>query len=173
MKVVTRVVTIALAIVIGGFLFVHFSPDYDVYMVRSESMKPAINMGDMVITGPLGGTLGGVVRAGSIVTYQRGEELVTHRVLSVDGNTLLTKGDAMDNPDPWSVTMSDVRGVYLFRIPYIGYVSSFIRTRLGWFLVIVAPATALVVLLIRQIRKELRKNAEKVAREKEVMPQEN
>lgn len=170
MKVVTRVVTIALAIVIGGFLFVHFSPDYDVYMVRSESMKPAINMGDMVITGPLGGPLGRAVRPGSIVTYQRGEELVTHRVLSVDGNTLVTKGDAMDNPDPRSVAMSDVRGLYLFRIPYMGYVSSFIRTRLGWFLVIVAPATALVVLLIRQIRKELRKNAEKVAREKEVMP---
>ena len=173
MKVVTRVVTIALAIVIGGFLFVHFSPDYDVYMVRSESMKPAINMGDMVITGPLGGALGREIRAGSIITYQRGEELVTHRVLSVDGDTLLTKGDAMDNPDPWSVTMSQVRGIYLFRIPYIGYVSSFIRTRLGWFLVIVIPAAALVALLIRQMRRELRKKAEEVAREKEVMPQEN
>ena len=98
MKVVTRVVAIALAVVIGGFLFVHFSPDYDVYMVRSESMKPAINMGDMVITGPLGGPLGREVRPGSIVTYQRGEELVTHRVLSVDGNTLVTKGDAVEDP---------------------------------------------------------------------------
>ena len=173
MKVFSRVASVILALIIGGFLFVHFSPDYDIYMVRSESMKPVINMGDMVITGPVGGTLGGVVRAGSIITYQHGEELVTHRVLSVDGDTLLTKGDAVEDPDPRSVTMSQVRGIYLFRIPYMGYVASFIRTRLGWFLVIVAPATALVALFIRQIRRELRKKAEEVAREKEVIPQEN
>ena len=173
MKVFSRVAAVILALIIGGFLFVHFSPDYDIYMVRSESMKPVINMGDMVITGPVGGTLTGWVRPGSIITYQRGEELVTHRVLSVDGDTLLTKGDAVADPDPRSVTMSQVRGIYLFRIPYMGYVANFIRTKLGWFLVIVAPATALVALLIRQMRKELRKKAEEVAREKEVMPQEN
>ena len=172
MKVFSRVASVILALIIGGFLFVHFSPDYDIYMVRSESMKPVINRGDMVITGPVGGTLGGVI-AGSIITYQRGEELVTNRVVSVDGDTLVTKGDAVEDPDPRSVAMSQVRGIYLFRIPYMGYAASFIRTRLGWFLVIVAPATALVALFIRQIRRELRKKAEEVAREKEVMPQEN
>ena len=155
MKVLSRIVFIALALVIAGFVFVHFSPDYDIYLVRSESMKPAINMGDMVITGPLNGPLSGEVKPGSIVTYHRGEELVTHRVLSVDGDTLVTKGDAMEDPDPRRVTLSEVKAVYLFRIPSLGYVSNFIRTKLGWLLVIVIPATALVALLIRQIRKEL------------------
>ena len=133
-------------------------------------MKPAINMGDMVITGPLDGPLGGEVEPGSIVTYQRGAELVTHRVLSFDGDTLVTKGDAVEDPDARSVNLSDVRGVYLFKIPYIGYVSSFVQTKVGWFLAIVIPATALVALLIRSIYKELRSDSEKVARKREVMP---
>ena len=173
MKAFTRFATVILILIIAGFTFVHFSSDYNIYLVRSESMKPAIKMGDMVITGPVGGTLGGVIRPGTIITYQLGEELVTHRVLSVDGDTLVTKGDAVEDPDPRSVTRTQVRGIYLFRIPSMGYVANFIRTKLGWFLVIIAPATALVALLIRQMRKELRKNAEKVAREKEVMPQES
>ncbi len=133
-------------------------------------MKPTINMGDMVITGPINGPLGGEVRPGSIVTYQRGAELVTHRVLSIDGDTLVTKGDAVEDPDARPVNLSDVRGVYLFKIPYIGYVSDFARTKFGWFLLIIIPATALVALLIRDIFKELGRKPEKVARKREVMP---
>jgi signal peptidase len=149
-------VAVFLILIIGGLVFVHFSADYNMYLVRSESMKPAINMGDAVVIGPPGGPLGGEVEAGSIVTYQRGLELVTHRVLSVEGDTLLTKGDAVEDADPWAVTMSDVRGVYLFRIPGIGYFSNFIRTRLGWSLVIIIPSVILVTLLIREIRKKMR-----------------
>jgi len=166
MKVFSWFVSIILALVIAGFVFVYFSPDYDIRLVRSESMKPAINMGDMVITGPVGGD----VQAGTIVTYERGAELVTHRVLSVDGETLVTKGDAVEDADPWPVTLSDIKGVYLFKIPYMGYVSNFVRTKVGWFLVIIIPATALVALLIRSIYKELRRNSEKVTQQKEVMP---
>jgi len=36
-------------------VFVYFTPDYDVYVVRSESMTPAINMADVIFTGPIGG----------------------------------------------------------------------------------------------------------------------
>jgi signal peptidase len=133
-------------------------------------MKPAINMGDIVITGPRGGLLTGEVKPGTIVTYQRGDELVTHRVLSVNGDALVTKGDAMEDPDPWTVSLSDISGVYLLKIPYVGYVADFVRTKLGWFLLIILPATALVALLVRDIVKELRRKPEKVIQKKEVMP---
>ena len=117
-------------------------------------MVPSINMGDMVITGPVNGPLRGEVKPGSIVTYQRGAGLVTHRVLSVEGGTLMTKGDAMEDPDPWPVTLSDVNGIYLFKIPYVGYLSNFIQTKPGWFLVIIMPATLLVAFLAKDIVKE-------------------
>jgi len=170
MKIFGWSVSIVLALIIAGFAFLYFSPDYDMRLVRSESMKPAINMGDMVITGPLGGPLNGEVEAGTIITYERGAELVTHRVLSVEGETLVTKGDAVEDADPWAVTLSDVSGVYLFKIPYVGYLADFIRTKLGWFLVIILPALLLVGLLIRDIIKEAWRKPEKVTQKKEVMP---
>lgn len=147
-------ISIILILVVTSLVFVHFSPDYNIFFIRSESMKPSINMGDTVVTGPIGGPLNGELKPGAIVTYERGDELVTHRVLSVSSDTLMTKGDAMEEPDPWSVTISGVSGIYLFRIPYVGYLTSFIRTKIGWFVAIIVPAVLLVALLIRGIVKE-------------------
>ena len=120
----------------------------------SESMKPAINLGDMLVTGPPGGPLSAETKPGVITTYGHGKEMVTHRVLSVDGNTLVTKGDAAEDPYPRPIALSDIRGIYLFKIPYIGYLSSFMRTRAGWFSLIIAPTVVLVAFIIKDIIKE-------------------
>ena len=119
-------------------------------------MRPTLNTGDMIINGPLNGPSNGEIRAGTIVTYQQGKGLVTHRVLSMNGDTIVTKGDAAEDPDLWLVTLSDVRGIYLFKIPYVGYVTNFARTKLGWFLVSTLPATLLVALLVKdRVKKAL------------------
>ncbi len=154
MKILTWITSIVLVIIIGAFAFIHFSPDYDIYLVRSESMKPAINMGDMIITSPINGLFNGEVKPGAIVTYEHGKELVTHRVVSVDGNALVTKGEALEETDPWPVTLSNVRGIYLLKLPYVGYAVNFIRTKPGWFLTIILPATLLVAFLVKEIVKE-------------------
>jgi len=156
MKVFKWSVLAIIALVVAVFAFVHFSPDYAMYSVRTESMNPAIKMGDMIVTGPLNGLFSGELQPGAVVTYIRNEALITHRVVSVDGNTLLTKGDAMEESDPWTVAMSDVSGAYLFKIPYGGYLANFIRTKLGWFLVVILPSMLLVGLISWDIVKEVR-----------------
>ena len=154
MKTFSWVVSIILALVVVGLGFVYFSPDYSMYLVRSESMKPAINMGDMIITGPVDGPLNGQVNPGVVVTYERGQELVTHRVLSVNGDTLMTKGDAVEDPDPSPISVSSVSGIYLFKIPHAGYLSDFMQTRVGWFSMIIVPAMLLVAFIVKGIVKE-------------------
>ncbi len=154
MKVLSWCISMILAVIVAALGFTYFSPDYNLYLVRSESMKPAINMGDMIITGPVDGPFNGEVQPGMIITYERGKELVTHRVLSVDGETLVTKGDAVEDPDPWPVTLSQVSGIYLLKIPYVGYLSNFMRTKVGWFTVIIIPAMLLVALIIKGIVRE-------------------
>ena len=154
MKILSRLVLTVLVLVLAGLAFLYFSPGYSLYMVRSESMRPAINIGDLIITGPLNGPMNGEIKPGTIVTYEYSKELVTHRVQSIDDKTLVTKGDATEDPDPWSVTLSDVRGIYLFKIPYVGYLTNFVQTKLGWFLSIIIPAALLVCWLAKDIVKE-------------------
>ena len=156
-----------LGLIVAVLAFVFFSPDYSLYIVRSGSMEPAINVGDVVIAGPLGS---GGIKPGAIVTYAIGKTLITHRVLSIDGNTLITKGDANENPDPIPVQFSQVKSRYLFRIPYIGYVAGFVRTRPGWLLTIILPSIILIGFIVKDIVKEALKD-EKCA--KTILKKEN
>lgn len=154
MKILEWIVSIAVGLLLAGLTFVYFSPDYGMYVVRSESMKPTINMGDMVINGPLDGPFSEKVKPGTIISYQNGLSLVTHRVLLVDGDTLLTKGDAVEDPDPQTIALSQIKGLYLFKIPKLGYLSAFMHTKLGWFLVIILPAILLEAFIVKEILKE-------------------
>ena len=131
-------------------VFIHFSPDHDMYVVRSESMKPAINMGDIIICGPVNRE----IKPNTIINFKQNKAVVTHRAIAIDGDILTTKGDAMEDPDPWPVTLTDVNGIYMFKIPYVGYLSNFIKTKSGWFLVIIMPATLLVAFIAKDIVKE-------------------
>lgn len=153
------IVSIVIGIILAGLAFIYFAPGYNLYLVRSESMRPSINMGDLIITGPVNGPINGEVKPGTIVTYEGNKELVTHRVQSTDGQTLTTKGDAVEDPDSWPVALSSVRGVYLFKIPYVGYLTSFVQTKTGWFLTIIIPAALLIGWLAKDIVKEALSNA--------------
>ena len=99
MKVFLWLVSIVLGLVVAGLTFIYFSPGYDLRLVRSESMRPAVNMGDLIITGPVNGPINGELKPEMIVTYEYSKELITHRVQSIDGTTLVTKGDAVEDPD--------------------------------------------------------------------------
>jgi signal peptidase len=148
-------VSIILGLIVAFLAFVFISPDYDLDIVRSGSMEPAINVGDMVLAGPVGT---GGIKPGVIISYEAGKNLITHRVLSIDGNTLITKGDANKEPDPNPVRLSQVQSRYIFRIPYVGYVAGFLRTRPGWLLSIVLPSIVLVGFIVKDIIKEASRN---------------
>ncbi len=117
-------------------------------------MTPAIAVGDVIITGPVDGPISGEVAPGTVITFKHTRGNVTHRVYSIDGAEIQTKGDAVEDIDPWKVSMSDIRGVYLFKIPYMGFATSFIQTRTGWFITIIIPAALLVLWLAKDIVKE-------------------
>jgi signal peptidase I len=154
MKVLIWVVSVLLALVVAGLAFVYFSPDYDMYTVRSESMVPAIKMGDMIFTGPVSGPFGGGIKPGTIITFDKNKETVTHRIVSLENGNIITKGDANEDPDQVAVTAENIKGVMLFKVPLVGFMTGFIRTKMGWFLAILLPAAALVGWLIKDILKE-------------------
>jgi signal peptidase len=153
-KIANGIIISVLVVVLAALGFFYFMPDYDILMVRSGSMVPYLNVGDMIVTGPMNGPVNGEIETGTVVTYEYQGELITHRVKEIEGAHLTTQGDAVEDPDPWDVTLSDVRGVFLFKIPSIGYVTSFIQTKTGWFLTIIIPGALLTLWLVKDIVKE-------------------
>ncbi len=74
----------------------------------------------MIASSPVDNLLNKGSRPGTIITFEHGKELITHRVVSIEGESLTTKGDAVKDPDPWLTSPAEVQGIYLFKIPYAG-----------------------------------------------------
>jgi len=85
---------------------------------------------------------------------------VTHRVVEVSNDSwalsFRTAGDSNANPDGNAVLAENVVGKVWFHVPFLGYLSSFVTTRLGFILLIVVPGMFIISLEVRTIIAELR-----------------
>jgi signal peptidase len=74
-----------------------------------------------------------------VIAFQVGDTTTTHRLLEVgrDG-TLVTKGDAVDQVDPFPVTEADVIGRVVGTVPELGYWLVYLQQPVGMFSVLAA-----------------------------------
>lgn len=116
------------------------------YVVLSSSMSPSIHAGDIVVVDSVDPA---TIEEGDIITYERNDNLVTHRVIEVTTESgeraFRTQGDANEDPDPTPVTASAVVGAVLFHVPLAGHVIAFGQTALGTLLLVIVPALLLIV----------------------------
>lgn len=87
------------------------------YVILSGSMEPVIPTGSVAVVDSSKRD----VRPGNIATFERHGDLVTHRSLSKTEEGYKTKGDANTDPDSGTIPVENIRGTYLFCIPYLGY----------------------------------------------------
>lgn len=67
---------------------------YTFFQVVTGSMSGTIEINDIVIV-----RITKNVKENDIITYKSGNDYVTHRVIRVQGNTIVTKGDANNTED--------------------------------------------------------------------------
>jgi signal peptidase I len=140
------------------------SPWFQAAVLKSDSMLPAIRGGDVVVYREVRGVSPADLSVGRIVTFQLDGELVTHRLVGIDGGQLITQGDANEEVDPRPVAAEQVRGLYLFRVPFLGFALVFLRTPAGMAVVLGAIAVVVVgSVLINAIRRSRREAAGETA----------
>jgi signal peptidase I len=149
------VVVLFMALAIITFIAPHFG--WRVDAVLSGSMEPELKVGSVVITRPVDI---GSVNAGNIITFRSplNGKLTTHRVISVTSSPsviLRTKGDANEDADPFIVGSQNVVGRVCFNIAYMGYVSQFLKSRLGLLLFLYLPGLIIVLMEVRNIWRVL------------------
>jgi len=94
-------------------------------IIKSGSMEPAINVGDMLIIHQQEG-----YQANDIVTFRSQRSLVTHRIISLKGNEVLTQGDTNNVADE-PIMLSQIEGKVLLRIPKVGDFILLLKTPFG------------------------------------------
>ena len=130
--------------------------NFKIKIVLSGSMEPTIKTGSIVIVRPADD-----YKIGDIITFQTAidRDLITHRIkdIKVVGGELryITKGDANNAPDQREVLQREIIGKLLFSIPYLGYVVNFAQKPIGFSLIIILPAIAIVYDEVKKIWKEI------------------
>ncbi len=144
---------------------------YQVKVVLSGSMEPSIHTGSVVVIKPADNYV-----VGDVITFgrdTRDQVPVTHRIVAEDlsgtQKVFITKGDANGDNDSGSVRRSDIIGKVSFSIPYVGYVLTFAKTKIGFMFLVIGPAVVIMVGEIVNIIKEMRRiRAEKRRRQTKV-----
>lgn len=121
-------------------------------IVLTGSMEPTFSAGDLIVVKEAP-----TVAPGDIVVYQNNGILVVHRVITVDGDTVTTQGDANNVADA-PIPFSSIKGTVLFHIPGAGNVASFIKSPVGTIGIIVL---AIALVEIPNLKKKEKDNAER------------
>ena len=123
-----------------------------VLTVTGNSMEPVISEKDVVVVLPSDYAQ---LEKGDIIAYKHeveGKEfLFTHRIVDINDDGFRTKGDALDEIDPYIVKPTEIVGVFKFKIPYLGTFIRFANTTPGFVLLIIIPAALIIATEIKNI----------------------
>lgn len=163
MKIINVALNTLLILVIFGAVAFFLAPrfgllnPFELKIVRSGSMEPAIPTGSVVLIQPSAS-----YKVGDVITF--GKDTATsiptsHRIVSTrsEGGTTYytTKGDANNAADPGETPANKVIGRIIFSLPYVGYIFAFAKTRLGFALLVAIPAALIILYEAIGIYKEV------------------
>ena len=125
---------------------------YGTAVVLSGSMEPTFSKDDLIIVKKKDS-----FDIGDIVVYQSNDSLVVHRVVSMDGDMVVTQGDA-NNIEDASFDKIAIKGVVIGCIPSLGVFVNAIKT----------PTGTIVVLLCAFLLIELSFRKQKASDDKRI-----
>ncbi len=114
--------------------------------VEGGSMEPELSLGEVIAIQPVEPE---EIKPGDIVSFKFPDKVpITHRVVEVidlEGQlSFQTKGDANEEPDPYTITSGNLIGQVKFQVPYVGYFSKFIDTQVGAFILVIIPGMIII-----------------------------
>jgi signal peptidase I len=125
LKIVLFVLAPLLAVAAIG-VYVSGALPYKVYVVHTGSMAPTIASKSAVLVHE------GEYHVGQVVTFTENGLTVTHRLVSIDPQGLITtKGDANATADPWHVPQSQIIGGVVTTVPELGYWLVYLKNPIG------------------------------------------
>lgn len=109
---------------------------FGLIVVGSGSMEPVLPTGALALVREQPS-----YAPGDVVTFDAGDALVTHRIVAVDGDRMVTQGDA-NNVDDGPVPLSSVEGKVVASVPGAGSFVAWLQTSGGMLAILGTTACA-------------------------------
>lgn len=124
---------------------------FNVLTVQSGSMEPSIKRGDLIIVRPSENR-----KINDVVTYRNQVgTLVTHRIVNIVNEDekifYQTKGDANNVVDNDLVSMNQLIGTVVLKIPKLGTLLGFFRTFWGMTILILIPFLLISISIVKKM----------------------
>jgi len=121
-------------------------------VVLSGSMEPELSVDDVIIVQQQDG-----YEVNDVVVYQSGSSLVVHRVVRIDGEKVVTKGDA-NNAEDGEMDISQIKGEVIGHIDGAGATVRLLKSPM----VSIGLLALAIFLLERSYRKEKQQGDEEM-----------
>jgi len=157
-RIVKCIGNVLIAVAIFTLFFFFLGPrllGMNFFTIYSGSMNSAIPVGSVVMVRPVEVSH---IEVGDIIAFKTGtgaDETVVHRVVEVingsNSFSLRTAGDGNPSPDGNAVLGENIVGRVYFHLPFLGYLSDFVRNKLGYILLVGVPGILIISLEIKNI----------------------
>ena len=125
------------------------------YYVQSGSMEPELPVGSLCIVTPCAVE---ELEVGDVIAFQNGPMQVAHRIVSIQEESYQTKGDANRSPDPGVVRKEQVQGQVIARVPLLGYLIAFLKSKAGIVLLVLLAGLFLFLAKRKERNRDVRSN---------------
>ena len=90
--------------------------DFRIFKIASGSMEPYLKVNDIIIIKKSNN-----YKVNDVVTYKLDKEYITHRIVEIDDEKIITKGD-FNNTEDKPIKKSDVIGKLFYKFKYFGFI---------------------------------------------------
>ena len=137
---------------------------FRIYRVISGSMQPALQIGDVIIVKKSNN-----YSERDIITYSNGLTTITHRIIAINNDEVITKGDANEVDDK-PISKEQIVGKFFFRISNFSLFSIILSKNVIYLIMIFLLVLIFLLVIGDRIIKNLRyqsNNVKKLKKNKE------
>ncbi len=166
------ILLISLVILINSYVRPNEVPSFlgwKPFIVLSGSMETQISAGDLVVVKQVDTN---TLKKGDIIAFKENDIVITHRIDEIiqEENTTkyITKGDNNNTQDMGYVVPEQIEGKYEFKIARLGNLAMFTQTPLGMIVCLSIPILILIVIQIKDSKKDKELITQKTNKQKEM-----
>lgn len=113
---------------------------FRIFKVASGSMEPYLNINDVILIKKANN-----YEKGDVITYLSDDEYITHRIVTIDFDEIVTKGDANNTLDE-PIKVESVKGKVIYKFRYLGFLSYLFSKPMTLIMVLIMGITLLAII---------------------------
>lgn len=119
---------------------------FRVYRIGSGSMEPTLKVNSFVLI-----KKSDKYEIDDIVTYKKNNEYITHRIIEINNNEIIAKGDANNTADD-PINKNTIVGKVIFNLNIINFINYLFNKPLTWILLFIIGLIITILIPDKKIK---------------------